>query len=86
MRCTRRLQDNQRVKGQAMGAKAKAAKVDTISPSIEQQVSLLLPELSPDLYINRELSWLEFNRRVLQEMREPAMPLLERVKFASIFA
>lgn len=45
-----------------------------------------LPELVPELYINRELSWLEFNRRVLQEMRETVSPLLERVKFASIFA
>lgn len=45
-----------------------------------------LPVLAPDLYINRELSWLEFNRRVLQEMREDSTPLLERVKFASIFS
>lgn len=45
-----------------------------------------LPPLKPELYINRELSWLEFNRRVLQEMCEPATPLLERVKFAAIFA
>lgn len=46
----------------------------------------MLPELNPDLYINRELSWLEFNRRVLQEMEEDEQPLLERVKFASIFS
>jgi polyphosphate kinase len=45
-----------------------------------------LPPLKPDLYINRELSWLEFNRRVLQEMRETSTPLLERVKFAAIFS
>lgn len=48
--------------------------------------SAALPALPPDLYINRELSWLEFNRRVLQEMRESMTPLLERVKFASIFS
>jgi len=36
-------------------------------------------------YFNRELSWLEFNRRVLQEAIDPRTPLLERVKFAAIF-
>jgi polyphosphate kinase len=39
----------------------------------------------PDLYINRELSWIEFNRRVFEEARDSRQPLLERVKFVSIF-
>ena len=41
---------------------------------------------TPSCYINRELSWIEFNLRVLQEARDPSHPPLERAKFLAIFA
>ena len=40
----------------------------------------------PALYLNRDLSWLEFNRRVLEEAQDPTVPMLERLKFLAIFS
>ena len=49
------------------------------------------PEKKPrspgrEKYIDRDLSWLEFNRRVLDEAEDPATPLLEKLKFTAIFS
>lgn len=42
--------------------------------------------INPQYYINRDLSWIEFNKRVLEEALDQTLPLLERVKFLSIFS
>ena len=52
------------------------AKSNAVPPNLYQ----------PDLYINRELSWLEFNQRCLLQAFDPTVPLLERVRFLSIFS
>ncbi|ADL03089.1 RNA degradosome polyphosphate kinase [Lacrimispora saccharolytica] len=41
---------------------------------------------NPENYVNRELSWIEFNNRVLSEARDKSLPLFERLKFLSITA
>jgi polyphosphate kinase len=56
----------------------------------EETTSIFLPESQPDLpadrFLDRELSWLDFNRRVLELAEDESIPLLERVNFLSIFA
>src|SRR5438045_9308898 len=44
------------------------------------------PKAERQPYLNRELSWLDFNERVLHEAQDPRTPLLDRVKFLAIFS
>ncbi|MEY4714235.1 MAG: hypothetical protein RIQ37_565, partial [Actinomycetota bacterium] len=44
------------------------------------------PDLPEDRFLDRELSWLDFNQRVLELAEDPSLPILERVNFLSIFA
>ena len=44
------------------------------------------PVVAPELYINRELSWIAFNSRVLAQALDPTTPLLEQAKFSAIFS
>src|SRR5215831_10024425 len=61
----------------------------SIEPSAENSHQVTEPPAdleNPGLFLNRELSWLQFNLRVLEEAEDVRRPLLERVKFLAIFA
>lgn len=57
-----------------------------VSPSVPPPATEVPDLRAPQLYLNRELSWLEFNARVLDEAENEAVPLLERLKFHAIVA
>jgi polyphosphate kinase len=56
-----------------------------MSGDIDQQSNGRLDLQDSSLYLNRELSWLDFNERVLQLAEDPETPLLERLKFCAIY-
>ena len=55
-----------------------------LSSTQKQKEDINLDDYS--LYLDREMSWLEFNHRVLEEAQDKSNPVLERLKFASIFS
>src|SRR5687768_12351728 len=58
-----------------------------MTTELERPAARQMGGLSPaQKYFNRELSWLQFNSRVLEQARDPRHPLLERVRFLAIFS
>src|SRR4051812_43218581 len=64
---------------------AQRAAIDTVEAEARPIGPVSLDLEDPSLYFNRELSWLDFNDRVLQLAEDPSVPLLERVKFCAIW-
>jgi polyphosphate kinase len=71
--------DSEWVPADATPESPPAATADSVDPADTQA----LPD---DRYLNRELSWLDFNSRVLALAADPSLPLLERAKFLAIFS
>ena len=63
-----------------------AVKKSKVSPQTTAEMTAGVPEFDGKPLFNRELSWLEFNRRVLDEATDDSLPVLERLKFLCIFA
>ena len=64
----------------AKPAAKKAAGPAKAAPSVAKVIDVT----DPEYYLNREISWIDFDRKVLEQAQDPTVPLLERVKFLSI--
>ena len=73
-----------------MSTPVKAMKTDKTVKTAKEERTTVFPEPEkidfhdPKYYTNRELSWLDFNQRILGEARDHENPLFERIKFLSI--
>jgi polyphosphate kinase len=68
----------------ATGSADDGARVPAAPPAVTRAAAAT--DLPDDRYLNRELSWLDFNARVLAVAEDPSQPVLERAKFVAIFA
>ena len=69
-----------------MATELRAEAPDRATARVASRQEAEKPAFGPEHFFNRELSWLAFNERVLEEARNPAYPLLERLRFLSISA